>query len=86
METPITIDLLTATTVICRALSRHETNLLICGPIGCGRNEALHIACSILGTKIATPIPVQNYSMPDFYNDLKAVHHKGHEYFYIEII
>lgn len=74
LETPVTNEMLATTAAICRALSRRASNLLLCGPIGSGRNEALHVACSILGTKISIPTPVLNYGMTDFYNDLKAVY------------
>lgn len=68
---PITDELLQTTASICLALSRPETNLVICGKIGSGRKAAIHIACSILHIKIMFIQPGRLYSLTDFYNDLK---------------
>lgn len=58
---------------ICRTLSRFESHVLLVGPTGSIKIDALHIACTYLGIKIATITPIKNYSMIDFYNDLKTV-------------
>lgn len=40
---------------------------------GSGRKESLHIACTILQIKVFSPVPVKNYKIEDFYNDLRMV-------------
>lgn len=67
-------DLLLETTAsICRTLSRSESHLVLTGPTGSMKIDALHIACTYLGIKIASITPAKNYNMNDFYNDLKMV-------------
>lgn len=58
---------------ICRTLSKPESHVLLAGPSGSIKFDALHIACTYLGIKIASITPVKNYNMNDFYNDLKVV-------------
>lgn len=73
METSVTTELQLLITSICRALSREESKLLLCGRTGIGRTEALHIACTILNVKIFELVPIANYRLEDFHNDLKMV-------------
>lgn len=68
---PITSTLLNATASVCRSLSKKESNIILCGEIGSGRKESLHIACAILHIKIFYPQPIRNYSLNEFYNDIK---------------
>ncbi|XP_001847712.2 cytoplasmic dynein 2 heavy chain 1 [Culex quinquefasciatus] len=56
-----------------RALSRPQTNLVICGKIGSFRLEVIYVACSMLNIKVAFPQTSRNYSLIDFNNDLKIV-------------
>lgn len=68
-------DLLLETTAsICRTLSRIESHILLVGPTGTLKIDALHIACAHLAIKIASITPVNNYNTNDFFNDLKMVH------------
>lgn len=73
MYTVVNDLLLETTASICRTLSRSESHVLLAGPTGSLKVDALHIACTYLGIKIATITPVKNYNMNDFYNDLKMV-------------
>lgn len=54
-----------------RALSRPQTNICLCGKIGSGRFESTVLACTILDIKIFYPQVTKDYSVNDFYNDLK---------------
>lgn len=65
--------LLETTASICRALSRIESHVLLAGPTGSIKNDALHIACIYLGIKFTSITPVKQYNINDFYNDLKMV-------------
>lgn len=73
MELPITKDILQLTSYVCDVLSQPGKNLLLCGLNGSGRKESLHIGCTFLQIKIFSPIPVKNYKIEDFYNDLRTV-------------
>lgn len=73
MEVPITKHILRLTSYVCCVLSQPGKNLLLCGMNGSGRKESLHIGCSFLQIKIFSPIPVKNYKIEDFYNDLRMV-------------
>lgn len=73
MELPITKDILHLTANISCVLSQSGKNLLLCGMNGSGRKESMHIACSFLQIKVFSPVPVKNYKIEDFYNDLRMV-------------
>lgn len=73
MELPITEDILHLTSFVCNVLSQPGRNLLLCGTNGSGRTESMHIGCSFLQIKVFSPIPVKNYKIEDFYNDLRMV-------------
>lgn len=75
MELSVTKDTLRLTSYICCVLSQPGKNLLLCGMNGSGRKESMHAACSFLQIKIFSPIPVKNYKIEDFYNDLRMVLH-----------
>ena len=73
MDVPITKDILRLTSYVCDVLSQPGKNLLLCGINGSGRKESMHIGCTFLQIKIFSPIPVKNYKIEDFYNDLRMV-------------
>lgn len=73
LHTVINEPLLQTTISICRALSRLESHVLLAGPTGSDKIEALHIACTYMGIKFVSITPVKNFNMNDFYNDLKMV-------------
>lgn len=73
MRTVVTDLLLDTIASICRTIARDETHIVLAGPTGSIKFDALHIACTYLGIKMATITPVKNYSTQDFYNDLKMV-------------
>lgn len=73
MHTVVSELLLDTISSICRTLARNETHILVAGPTGSIKFDALHIACTHLGIKIASITPVKNYNIHDFYNDLKMV-------------
>lgn len=73
MELPVTNDILRLTSLICCVLSQPGKNLLLCGMNGSGRKESMHIACTFLQIKIFSPVPVRNYKIEDFFNDLRTV-------------
>lgn len=58
---------------VCRALSRKQTMLVLCGLSGSAREDALHIACTILHVKSHTLQPIKSYGITEFHNDLKTV-------------
>lgn len=64
-------ELLQLTSSICRALSRPATHAILVGAAGSGKDESLHIACNILNIKLMSVTPVRNYSLDDFYGDIK---------------
>lgn len=65
--------LLETVAAICRTFARNESHILLAGPTGSMKFDALHLACTHLGIKMITITPVKNYSINDFYNDLKTV-------------
>lgn len=65
--------ILRTTANICRVISRPELHLLIVGLIGSGKLECIHIACTYLNVKLTTITPLKNYSIDDFFSDLKMV-------------
>lgn len=69
----ISDELLNATASICRVLSRPESHLVLVGSAGGGKIECIHIACTQLYIKFFTLSLVKNYSMDDFFADLKLV-------------
>lgn len=73
LHTVINEPLLETTISICRALSRLESHVLLAGPTGSDKIDALHIACTYMGIKFVSITPVKNFNMNDFYNDLKMV-------------
>lgn len=73
LDTVITESILDTTASICRILSRSESHVLLVGPTGSSKIDALHVTCTYLGIKIASLTPLKNYSISDFYNDLKMV-------------
>lgn len=73
MELPITNDILRLTSNISCVLSQSGKNLLLCGMNGFGRKESMHVACTFLQIKVFSPVPVKNYKIEDFYNDLRMV-------------
>lgn len=73
LDTVITESILEITASICRILSRSESHVLLVGPTGSSKIDALHVACTYLGIKIASITPFKNYSLTNFYNDLKMV-------------
>lgn len=82
MEVPITKDILRLTSYVCDVLSQPGKNLLLCGMNGSGRIESMHIGCTFLQIKIFSPIPVKNYKIEDFYNDLRMVAFMNYKFSY----
>lgn len=73
VDVPITKDILRLTAHVCSVLSQPGKNLLLCGMNGSGRKESMHIGCTFLQIKIFSPVPVKNYKIEDFYNDVRMV-------------
>lgn len=73
LDIVITESILETTAAICRILSRCESHVLLVGPTGSGKLDALHITCTYLNVKFASITPSRNYNINDFYNDLKMV-------------
>ncbi|XP_059611101.1 cytoplasmic dynein 2 heavy chain 1 [Phlebotomus argentipes] len=71
IDSPITDQLLTTVAAICRVICRPETHMVIAGLSGSGRRECLYIAGVLLQTKIHTLQASSNYSIGDFFSDLK---------------
>lgn len=81
IRTPITAQLQQNVAHITRVLGRRESscaaggggsgNLVLCGPSGSGRTAALHLACTHLGVRVCTVVPVRGYSLDHFCGDLK---------------
>lgn len=69
----ITDTLLDTTASVCRILSRNESHILLAGPTGSCRIDAIYISCTFLGVKLLSITPLKNYNINDFYNDLKMV-------------
>lgn len=69
----ISDEVLSTTAPICRILSRPESHLVLVGSAGSGKVESVHIACTHLNVKLLTLSLVKNYSMDDFFADLKLV-------------
>lgn len=73
LNTVVSDLLLETVASICRTLCRNESHILLAGPTGSIKFDALHIACTYLTIKITSITPVKCYGIQDFYNDLKQV-------------
>lgn len=73
LRTVVSDLLLETIAAICRTFARNESHILLAGPTGSIKFDALHIACTFLGIKMITITPAKNYNINDFYNDLKTV-------------
>lgn len=71
IDIPITVEVMKAVSSIVRALCRPGTSLCLSGKIGSGRFESTVLACTLLNIKIFYPQVTKDYSLNDFYNDLK---------------
>lgn len=73
LDSVITETLLNTTASISRILSRKESHILLAGPTGSCKIDAIYISCTFLGLKLMSITPLKNYNINDFYNDLKMV-------------
>lgn len=62
-------NILAIARVVCQPTASH---LVLCGSVGAGRREAVHIVANLMQFKLHTIQATRNYSKNDFYNDLKA--------------
>lgn len=81
---PVTALLMQNVAHVARVLGRREPpsttggggggsgHLVLCGPSGSCRTTALHVACTHLGVRVCTVVPVRGYSLEHFYGDLKV--------------
>lgn len=76
----ITDTLLDTTASVCRILSRNESHILLAGPTGSCKIDAIYISCTFLGVKLLSITPLKNYNINDFYNDLKMVKLFAHSF------
>lgn len=65
--------ILDTTANVCRVISRPNSHLLVVGLTGSGKRECIHVACTYLNIKLMTITPLKNYSIDDFFSDLKMV-------------
>lgn len=71
IDVPITQELMKSLASVVRALSRPGANICLAGKLGSGRYECIALACTILNIKIFHPQVTQNYTLTDFFNDLR---------------
>lgn len=69
----ITTELLQQIAVVSRSILRPGTSIVLVGQPGCRRTESLYLTAQLLACKIVLPQGIKNYSLADFYNDLKLV-------------
>ncbi|CAD7084661.1 unnamed protein product [Hermetia illucens] len=67
----ITTELLQQIAVVSRSILRPGTSIVLVGQPGCRRTESLYLTAQLLACKIVLPQGIKNYSLADFYNDLK---------------
>lgn len=72
IEESITKDLLDQTAKIARILSRPKNHLVILGEPGSRYLDSLYISASMFQAKVCIPQMTRNYSILEFYNDLKV--------------
>uniref|UniRef100_T1GD24 Dynein heavy chain AAA module D4 domain-containing protein n=1 Tax=Megaselia scalaris TaxID=36166 RepID=T1GD24_MEGSC len=68
---PVTKELLDQTAKITRALSRPKNHLVILGEPGSRYLDSIYISASMYQAKVSIPQMTRNYSLLEFYNDLK---------------
>lgn len=73
IEDPITTELLSQTAIMSRLLSRIGVHILLIGRPGYRCIDSLYLAATFLSSKVYIPQGIRNYSLTDFYNDLKLV-------------
>lgn len=73
IEVPLTETLLDNILAIARVVCQPKSHLVLCGAVGGGRREAVHIVADLMQFKLHTIQATRSqYEKSDFYNDLKA--------------
>lgn len=74
IEVPLTEQLLQNVLAVARVcvVCQPNSHLVLCGSVGGGRREAVHIVAQLMQFKLHTIQATRNYGRSDFYNDLRA--------------
>lgn len=72
IEVPVTDTLLDNVLAVARVCCQSGAHLMLCGAVGGGRRETVHIAAQLMQFKLHAIQAVRNYGQADFFNDLKA--------------
>lgn len=73
IDAPITKELLEQTAKIARLLARNNSHILLVGEAGGRQLHAVYAAATMQQAKVQMVQGSCNYSLIDFYNDLKLV-------------